>query len=57
MKNETPPQAIAFPPRRYTKKVLAMILSKAEEWKVTPLKAESRLLDQLANKKTGQPAV
>jgi len=37
-----------FDPERYTNRVLALILEKAEEWQCSPLEAELRLLDQLA---------
>lgn len=40
---------VTFDPDRYSKRVLALILSKAEEWKCSPLEAESRLLDQIAD--------
>jgi len=43
-------QAIMFDPDRYTKRTLALILLKAEQWKVSPLEAEVMLLNQLAEK-------
>jgi hypothetical protein len=39
---------VVFDPDRYSQRVLALILDKAEEWKCSPLEAEARLLDQLA---------
>lgn len=41
---------VIFDPDRYSQRVLALILDKAEEWKCSPLEAEARLLDQLAAK-------
>lgn len=41
---------VVFDPDRYSQRVLALILDKAEEWKCSPLEAEARLLDELAAK-------
>ena len=41
---------VVFDPERYSQRVLALILDKAEEWKCSPLEAEARLLDELAAK-------
>jgi len=43
---------VVFQPGRYSQRVLAMILDKAEEWKCSPLEAEARLLDGLADKQS-----
>ena len=43
------PYRITFDPNRYSQRVLALILSKAEEWNCSPLQAESRLLNQLSS--------
>lgn len=48
MKEITAKFRVVFDPERYSQRVLAMILDKAEEWKCSPLEAEARLLDQLA---------
>jgi hypothetical protein len=37
-----------FDPERYSNRVLALILEKAEAWHCSPLEAELRLLDELA---------
>jgi hypothetical protein len=50
---------VVFDPERYSQRVLALILDKAEAWKCSPLEAEARLLDQLAEetlKKDGEAA-
>lgn len=53
---DQPVQAIIFDPNRYTKKVLALILVKAEQWGVSPLEAEVRLLDILAQRQREEAA-
>lgn len=50
MKTEFAPFRVTFDPDRYSQKTLAMVLSKAEEWNCSPLEAEARLLDELAEK-------
>lgn len=52
MNEESPTQAVGFDPLRYTKRVLALILAKAEQWQVSPSIAEARLLDELVAKTT-----
>lgn len=50
MKTKLAPFRVTFDPDRYSQRVLALILDKAEEWKCSPLEAEARLLDELAEK-------
>lgn len=50
MKETTARFRVVFDPERYSQRVLALILDKAEEWKCSPLQAEARLLDALAEK-------
>jgi len=45
---------VAFDPDRYSQRVLALILNKAEEWGCSPLEAEMRLLDELAASQESQ---
>jgi hypothetical protein len=48
MDNLTANFRVVFDPNRYSQRVLALILDKAEQWHCTPLEAEVRLLDELA---------
>lgn len=50
------PLMIAFDPERYSPAALALILSKAEEWQCSPMQAEVRLLDELAEEENKKGA-
>jgi len=42
---------LEFDPAAYSERSLRLILAKAQEWKVTPAEAVSRLLDELAKRR------
>jgi len=50
------PQQIIFDPRKYTKRVQALILAKAEESGCKPSEAVAKILDEVAKSKKFKPA-
>ena len=48
--DDKPILMIAFDPDRYSSRALALILAKSQEWGVLPLEAETRLLNNLAER-------
>jgi hypothetical protein len=47
--------SLEFDPTRYSEPTLRLIMLRAQEWKVTPAEAVSRLLDQVAAKSGLKP--